>query len=773
MERLVIHRDRQELQAADLNNMQDFARATIDRLTSDGVGEGQFFTGFSPQETGTYEITLGPGRLYSSGGMYREVASTVHDLFNLRPISQTTIVAITAFGQNLETDVQPRDVLIDPDNGTTEPQPVAMETLRKAAIGVIPGAEDAAPQPPAIPANNVLLALVTLSTSGIASVSYQTQNLLPQAHRNKVGLDAVEAWRAEIENALTTFRSDMAALAGALGTKADRSRVDYHANRLAALEAGVSTISEDFRNHQAEVAATSIFLAANVELYSSTTKSDTDHVDYDARVSGGLHFPFTASDTPAGGLQLLNPADPKVRIVDDILKPVATSETTLSVRGNEAGQAGLTAYSSTTTRSVAHTGTRSISQAGLNDVVIRTVPRNGAPTVLAVGGQPYNATNTQSSPKGSDWVEVVYRGTTAPTTTTETYTYYTQETDTVNHTAHGRSQGFMTSRGGWVNEARLWFHTLDANQGATIILCEADDSGVPKMARTLGRVTVTYETLIAKNADGSSSITLPPVYLSAGQRFSLVILSEGAHKLSLVSGTRNLSQGQHHALTAADTWTAPGDQAQHDIEMELAFDRYEDTSVTIDLQPLQLSGGVTNLVLQTPLLTPANTSVRFELQAAGAWYELWPGQSIDGYDWSQSAPIIPLRVTLIGTNDVMPSIGIGAKSEFTVGRMATAMTHISELIDAGSPASKIRVKTRLENFDEANHDCTISLLVGGAPVVATSTADTVLDDDSIQRTAVFDMGVSPTQTFAVKTEGTALSNVSTFMISERLDYAAV
>lgn len=37
MESTVIFRDRQELQSADLNNMQDFARASIDHVVKDAI----------------------------------------------------------------------------------------------------------------------------------------------------------------------------------------------------------------------------------------------------------------------------------------------------------------------------------------------------------------------------------------------------------------------------------------------------------------------------------------------------------------------------------------------------------------------------------------------------------------------------------------------------------------------------------------------------------------------------------------------------------------
>ncbi|MBO6755753.1 MAG: hypothetical protein JJ902_05470 [Roseibium sp.] len=775
MDRRVIHRDRQELQSADLNNMMLFPQAALDRLVSDGFGAGLFFTGFSPQETGTWEITLGEGRFYSAGAVHRRVTSTVIDLFSQRPVSQKKVALITAWGQAVETDVQPRDFLIDAEAGTTEPQSVPMEALRSAEIGTLYGTEATTPVDPTIPNNNVLIARVVLTTSGIESIGYETSNILPQALRNQTAIDDMALWRALIEDALATFRSDMATMAAAIALKANRAVTDDHESRIQQLEAKDQQFQADIDNLRTEVSATSLFLLHDVELFSTPTKSDTDHLDYNARLSGGLRFPFAAEDTPLGGLALLNASDPKVTVVDNIVRPKANEATVLDIKGSRQGSAALNSYSSTTSRSVAHTGTRSVQVAGLADVVIQTFPKNAYPPVLAVAGQPYSATNVNPSARGPDFVEVRYDGYEPATTRSETYTYYTTETDTVDHTAHGRAQTFMMARGGWVNEVQLSFASLDSNHGMTIILCETDEAGAPKMSRTLSRTTVTFTQLNVTPVNGLTPITVPPIYLSAGQRFAVVLLSEGAHALNLASGTRGISQGQHFALTAADTWSAPGDQASYDVEMKLAFDNYDDTSVTVDLQPLQLAGGLTNVKFESEMMTPAGCSLRFEVQYNGAWYAIHAGQSLAEFDWSQNSAILPLRVTFMGTRDVMPALGIGSRSAITVGRMGSGMVHISELIDvgAGNQASKIRIKTRLENFDEALHDCTIALVVGGSDVAAVSTTDEVLDSDSIIRTAVFDLGVTPTQTFAAKITGTAVSSSDTFMVSERYAYAAV
>ena len=132
MERIVIYRDRQELQSGDLNNTQEFARASLDHIVKDAVEPGKGYVGFAATKTAATEVTLSAGRLYSNGEVFDRDENVVLDLFNALPLITRRRVAIVTYGQSVDTDIQPRDFLIDAEAGTTEPQSVAMENLRRA-----------------------------------------------------------------------------------------------------------------------------------------------------------------------------------------------------------------------------------------------------------------------------------------------------------------------------------------------------------------------------------------------------------------------------------------------------------------------------------------------------------------------------------------------------------------------------------------------------------------------------------------------------------------
>ena len=69
MESKVLFRNNQELQSADLNNLQDFTQSSIDHVVLDTIEDGKAYSGFDVSKTGAAEVTVNPGRLYSSGAV--------------------------------------------------------------------------------------------------------------------------------------------------------------------------------------------------------------------------------------------------------------------------------------------------------------------------------------------------------------------------------------------------------------------------------------------------------------------------------------------------------------------------------------------------------------------------------------------------------------------------------------------------------------------------------------------------------------------------------
>jgi len=180
MEKQVIFRDQQEFQAADPNNLQTFVSDTIKHAMKDAVSSAIHYTGLAvtPQSSNT-ALDIAIGRIYNAGQIYTLDQAATLDLFAELPLTTQKIVAVVAWGQSVDTDIQPRDFLIDLAAGTTQPQAVAMQRLNQAVINIVPGVESASPQPPTIQSGTIAVALVTLDATGITNIAMQT-HLLPR-----------------------------------------------------------------------------------------------------------------------------------------------------------------------------------------------------------------------------------------------------------------------------------------------------------------------------------------------------------------------------------------------------------------------------------------------------------------------------------------------------------------------------------------------------------------------------------------------------------------
>src|ERR1035437_10338057 len=113
MENQVIFRDRQELQSGDLNNVEQYARDSIDHVVNDAITSGPAYSGFSVSKTAATQVRVAPGRFYNAGAVYPLTTSTVLDAFNNLPLVTQKYVAIVTWGTDIQTGVQPRDFLLD------------------------------------------------------------------------------------------------------------------------------------------------------------------------------------------------------------------------------------------------------------------------------------------------------------------------------------------------------------------------------------------------------------------------------------------------------------------------------------------------------------------------------------------------------------------------------------------------------------------------------------------------------------------------------------
>lgn len=762
MESTVIFRDRQELQSADLNNMQDFTRASLDHIVKDALEGGNAYTGFTASKTAVSEVTLSAGRLYSSGQVYGRDESVVIDLFNSLPLVTKKRVAIVAYGQAVDTDVQPRDFLIDAQLGTTEPQSIAMENFRRAELSAVAGTESPDPAYPPTDANVTVICYALLDTSGIVSIEQWTATQLPNLRLVANRTTALEIWRGQISGQVDTLRTDLAALA-------DRAKGF-------ALKSDVADVVKQLETLRRKVYEPSAYVYYGTNHFLDLIGSQTAHASYDADVNEGIRFPNAAEQTTQ--LSLLNPANPYVTVSDGFVLPKYTHSVRMNLAGYN-GETRIAQYTFETTQvvqlararqRVRYGNVRTVCtnstfwNNGNYDPVTHVFRRNNDTNwlVVAGSGSRRNAANDHGIVRLRRlWVDTYQEP------------YWENVKTTSNLNGQQVAQTFLNSQDGWLSQIGLYFSRKAATGDVRVLVCETA-YGMPDLERVISSTTIAPSAIAVGATAGNAAlpalvetkVPIIPTFLKAGRRYAIVLVTTGDHYVAMTNTDNGVVQGTFFVSTDGAFFAG---NLVSDMKMALYYAKFSAPRVIVELTPLQLAGGILDIDILNEAVTPPACRVDYEVQVAGAWVALdaAPG----GPNLASLPAILPLRAVLTGTTDLMPGVGLTV-SQAVVRRTKSSFTWIGEKRTLGSPTTSVKIVVDLEDYVEAKHDCTVSLLTG-TTLSGTEAADVVEDqtqpDGTIRRTVVFNMTTQ--SAYAVKIVGSTTSADETYHVAEMVEFA--
>ena len=703
-------------------------------------------------------MTLSAGRLYAGGQVFARDEDVVLDLFNALPLVTKKRVAIVAFGQAVDTDVQPRDFLIDAQIGTTEPQSVAMENHRRAELSSVAGTESPDPSYPPTDANVTVIAYVLLDTAGIVSIEPWTATQLPNLRQVANRVTTLELWRGNISGQVDTLRTDLSALADRLQNYALKSDIFDLTGQL-----------DDLRRKVYEPGA---YIYYGTDHFLDETNTNPDHPSYDAIVAEGIRAAEAGSATTS--LALLDPNNAFVTVTNGFMLPKYSHGLRMSLTGysSELRMAQYT-YNTTTIRQLYRTRERrryGASHAvctnsnwwrqGIYDAITGIFRRFGETWEV----HPDDRAKTQlhaSIRMTLFWID----------------TYQEPYWETVNSTAtlNGQqiAQTFLNSQDGWLSQIGLYVSRKAAAGDVTVLVCETS-FGMPDLQRVIGRTTVPVASLQVGAVSGGAGlpslvetkVPLPPTYLRAGRRYAIVLVTTGDHYVAMTNTDNGVVQGTFFVSTDGAFFAG---NLVDDLKVQLYFARFERTRLSVEMTALQLAGGILDLDILNDGITPPACRTDYEVQVNGAWVPL--DASPNGPNLAGLPAILPLRITFTGTTDLMPGVGL-TDSQVIVSRPKTAFTWIGDTRTLGSATSSVKIVTDLQSYDETKHDCTVTLLTG-AGLSSTETADVVEDvtlpNGTIRRTSIFNVG--SVTTYAVKIVGTTTAAADQFLVGEMIEYA--
>jgi len=743
MERQVQFRDNQEQQAIDHNNLQNFVRDTFDDLVRDAIEDGKAYAGFETTATGTTQVTTQPGEYYANGAIHISRDAVVTSLYTYLPTVTKKKVALVLWATtDANIGVEARDFLINVDTGETQPQAVAMERRRVANIGVQPGIESPDPQLPPIASQYLLFAVVTLTPTGIESVEMATSNRLARLSEVARSVQSIQLWREQTEPRITTIASDITKLANSVsGTAQQRD--------LFTLYADVARLKE--LNELPDT-----YAGYGADRYLTTDETDTANVNLLCKVEEGVRF----GDANAGlsELAVFSTLNPNQSLQAGLLLPKYSNVNRLNITGYS-GEVSISQYGFQTFSLVQKMMSRQRIRygatytyctnsawwrSGTYDPVTKIFTRQGE-TFQVVGGDPLH--NHKTVRLVQFWVD------------TYDEPYWEFVTTTTNISGAQVAETFLNAQDGWLTQIGFYLTRRAGSGNIYLTLCETTN-GAPDLSKCIMHTAVAYEDL--KVYPNQTLVSIPPTYLKAGGRYAIVWTTNADHWLAMASGN---SYAQGTFFYSTDGAYYQGDLTK-DVMLSLNFAQFANPRVVIDLQPLQLDGGICNIDINADMIVSAATQLVFEVQVNSNWVPL---TQINTQALIGLPPLLPLRAVFVGTSDIMPGLKL-LGSAVKVWRPRTTFRHISsECIRVSS--STIKVQLRLENWHPANHSVGCKLLTGAGFATEETpdvTETVVIDDYATQKTYTFNLGAAITS-FKIQIDGTTSSALDTFHVAERVD----
>ena len=747
MEKQVLFRDRQELQAADMNNTQTWADEALRHIVTDAITGERQFSGLTVTGRSATELEVAPGRMYDgpNGKVFALESAQVHSVFAYLPLQDHKWLAVSVFGAEEDTDIQPRDYLIDLQTREVEPEAVAMQRRRVATVHMAQGLESPTPERPEPPTGNTLIAHVRLSPAGVQEVVLAEGRRIPNMQRMDARLRAAEGWILTAEPRIAHLMSDMAGMGAQLATLADREH-------LAQLGLDMAKIKE-----RMEIPDDYVFYGGDHFL--DTGESETGHVDYSADAYEGIRPTIVATQT--GALSLLNPMDPEARSSAGGLLFPAFEETTRLRMEARAGEIAINQYQYQTVNAQQRTISRervrtgetltictnaSFWKSGVYDPVTGILRKGGELWQVAEADRARSINNHQFVRVTRVWID----------TWQETY----WDMVTTQHVVQGSvlAQTVLMAQTGWLTSMEFFVTSADPAGGLTVMLTEAA-LGQPNMDKVLARATLAPGAVTA----GWLKVAMPdPVLVESGKRYAVVLVSGAGHRVGFTEGTE-YTQG---ILMYAQDGAYFTQAAERDLMLRLNFARFNSPRAVVQMQPLQLEGGIQELDMLYDVAVPAGCRLVWEYQTGG----LWRPVTQESTPQFGGAALVPLRAVFIGTQDLMPALRPGT-AQVTVRRRGNTFLHVSTVRNLGIASKTIRVRLLLEDFSAAKgHTVDCRLIVGGVNVAATTFRDELVDHRSFWREYRWTLAAN-TNAYQIRVAGAGVTGANPWHVAERYDLA--
>lgn len=766
MERRVIIEQSERVTPGDFTNFGVYPQEALDHVVHDlGLADSGFYGFNVAADVGSATVTVGPGRLYFGVGDRTKVFANYDEggvefpLLDSLPVVTNRIITIVAYGVEAPSGGEPRTFLTNAETRATVARVTSTEMVRRAEIGAYPGDERPDPVKPALPSNSIAIAYVLMSPAGVVSVTPAAENRVPSVRSNATALIENTAWRARAGSRLDTLGTDISALA---------SRLTGMAN-----EIFVREVAGDVARLKEKANLPAAYTSYASDSYLTLVGSAPTHVDFLATVMEGIRFPpANSADTQLG---LLNNQDERAAVASSFVLPAYREVSRKALPTNDA-EVSINQYQNQNT--VVTQRTRSVTRLRYGTpfqmCTNQTDWWQGAVwdywnNTVFVGGATYNIVNELDIAPGYPYkmyrLEQVWND-------TQEEPYWDFNTTTENAGGAVLSNTFLQTQDGWLTSVDLLLTRVAAVGDLRVLICETRDAS-PDIGMTIASVSAPVATL---KAGTKTNVQITPTLLRKGKRYALTLITTGNHFIGVTTDNKF---GQGSLFYSTDGAFQVGDLSR-DICFGLNFAQFASPYTELQLNPLQLGGGIAAIDMQMQSAVPPGTELVFSIKdpANNDWVPLTGASQGNGL--LGLPPLVQFKVAMIGTTELMPGFGVGFDARVRTTRPRPDNRHISAIRTLPAPCKNIVVKIRLEAWRGTGfHTHTCKLITG--PLLNTGVGDTITNplsmsevpapDDPLRaviRTYTFSLGTA-VSTLRLRQEGTTTNVLTTFHVASKID----
>ena len=769
MEKRVLIDTWQKVTRDDFLKFGTFTRDSLDTIVGKLLIPDLAFEGFGCMQTGPSQVTVSTGHLFYNGNVFvnDSTGGTSLDMIAHLPAATFRIATVSAYGTEIDAELEARTFLTDADTRATVARETATEHWRWANIAAAYGMEGPDPQPPALAANVCPLAYVKLSTTGVVSITRADDYVVPTLREEDNRLNEIDIWRLIIGTRLDTLASDLLALAAKI---IGLAKYEF-----------VQRVAADLARTKDLIRIPELYTAWGADHFLATDKSDITNVAWLAKIEEGVRFP------PAAGfdaqLGLLNPFDNLIINSADNLLPAWTSFKRVSNLGTDS-EIPISTYQYQTTSFQQLIRSRQVTRYGTPFMTCSNAAWWQEGTYDPLSGIFQRAGETFQVIDATQWDLSQYFGIPNHTyvrlqqvwTDTISEPYWNPITNNFSVAGSIVSETFVNSQDGWLTDVTLYFSRVAATGDVTVLLCQLSN-GAPDITHILSSSTVTAGNLktspAGENARIGTVFNFVPTFLKK-DRFGIIVVTGGNHYLWALDNT-NLVAGT--LFYSTDGAWFQGDLTK-DLAFELGFAKFASNQTRVQLQALQLQNGIAAIELNVDAIVPDSCQLFYEIQIAGVWHAL---DNVDGGPSSLFVglpPLLPFRAVFVGTEWLQPSLGVAANSRVTTWRPRADFCHISTARMMPSAIHTLTCNVRVEAWLGAPyHVLTMKLL--SAAGYLTQTAPTTISSAPAQDDPTGALiytygwtGLPALMSYKFQLNGTTNNVLTTYHVAERIDVAS-